>query len=205
MAYVWVRSVLFAVAALACCKAVNAQQQEIPPPPVLPTLSPPVPPPWILAPRPDPLPSPPDAPVPDLGSLPSADKSKSRLKHTIDRLTPRCLDAATHTCWSSPPGDQPQYAADEDRQFAKDMEVGEFNLKDKNYRGAELRFRDALSHKPDSPDATFKLAQALDKLGKNEDAITGYKSYLAVQSKGPFAPPAQKALDRLERKAPEKK
>ena len=58
---------------------------------------------------------------------------------------------------------------------------GDFNVKDRNYRGAELRFRDALTYKPDSPDATFKLAQSLDGLGKNDAAKNGYQNYLAMQ------------------------
>jgi tetratricopeptide (TPR) repeat protein len=62
------------------------------------------------------------------------------------------------------------------------MEVGDF--KEKNYRGAELRFRDALNYKPDQPDATFKLAEALDKLGKEEEAKQNYQTYLNVQQMG---------------------
>lgn len=121
------------------------QQQDSPPPPVLPTLSPPLPPPWIVVPRPDPLPSPPDALVPNLGAVPGPpDKSKSRLKRAIDRAVPRCLDGATHTCWSSPPGEGSSNVSEADREFAKDMAVGGLYFKDKNYKGAELRFRNAL-------------------------------------------------------------
>jgi hypothetical protein len=148
MHFLWTKLALVAVVAFAGCCQMDAQSQDssTPPPPVAPTLSPPVPPQPVPVRRPDPLPSSPDAPVPDLGSLPSApDKTKSSLRRTIDRLTPRCLDGAAHTCWSSPPEDQPRYVSDEDRKFVEDMEVGDFNLKDRNYRGAELRFRDALT------------------------------------------------------------
>jgi hypothetical protein len=48
--------------------------------------------------------------------------------------------------------------SEQEREFAKDMEIGTYNFRSKNYRGAELRFRHALDHKPGQPDATFKLA-----------------------------------------------
>src|ERR1700730_12956217 len=163
MADTWAKIVVLAVAVSACCGQTNAQQQDPNAPPVLPTLSPPSPPPWIFVPRADPLPSPPDAPVPELVTLPGApDKSKSRLKRAVDRLATRCLDAATHTCRSSPPRGESQKTSEAEREFTKDMEAGDLYFKDKNYKGAELRFREALDYKPDQPDATFRLAETLD-------------------------------------------
>ena len=87
--------------------------------------------------------------------------------------------------------------SEEEREFAKDMEVGEFNFEEKNYRGAELRFRDALNYKPDQPDATFKLAESLDKLGKNCEAKQSYQTYLNIQPDGLYAERARIALQRL--------
>ena len=204
MADIWAKTVVLALVFI-CCGQISAQQQQVPPPPVLPTLSPPLPPPWILLPQPDPLPSPPDAPMPDLGTLPGPpDKSKSRLKRAIDRAAPRCLDAATHTCWSSPPGKDSSVVSEEEREFAKDMEVGDFNFKDKNYRGAELRFRDALNYKPDDPEATFELAESLQRLGNSDEAKEGYQTYLKVQPDGPYAERARTALQRLEKNSPGK-
>jgi tetratricopeptide (TPR) repeat protein len=199
MAAIWAKIVVLGLAVCACSGQVSAQQpQDSPPPAVLPTLSPPPPPPWILFPQPDPLPSPPDAQMPDLGTLPGPpDKSKSRLKRAIDRMTPRCLDAITHTCWSSPPGEDSPAVSGGEREFAKDMEIGDFNFKDKNYRGAELRFRDALNYKPDQPDATFKLAESLNRLDKNDEAKQKYQAYLKVQPDGPYAERARIALQRL--------
>ena len=207
MAYSWAKLVLLTTASFACCGQISAQSQESTNnPPVLPTLSAPVPPPPIvIVPRP-PLPSPPDAPIPDLGTLPSApDKSKSRARHAIDRLAPRCLDTVFHTCWSSPPGDGPVNVSETDREFAKDLEAGDFYLKGKNYRAAELRFREALNYKPDHPEATFKLAESLDKLRKNDEARDMYQTYLKILPNGPFAEQARKALQRLEKQlGPEK-
>jgi hypothetical protein len=207
MADIWPRIVVLGLAIYSCSGRVNAQQeQNVTAPPALPTLTPPLPPPWVFVPHPDPLPSPEDAPVPDLGTLPGTpDKSKSRLKRAVDRLAPRCLDAATHTCWSSPPGEEFPKTSEAGREFTKDMEAGDLYFKDRNYKGAELRFRDALDHKPDQPDATFRLAETLDGLGQNEEAQAEYQSYLKIQPSGPYADRARMAVQRFEKKFSQKK
>ena len=197
MADALAKIVALALMTFACCNQATSQQQpeDPPPPPILPTLSPPLPPPWILFPQPDPLPSPPDAPMPDLGSLPGPpDKSTSKLKRALDRAMPNCLDAIVHTCWSSPPGDGKTL---EKREFAEDMDIGTYNFRNKNYRGAELRFRHALDYKPGQPDATFKLAESLNKLGKSDEAKQEYQAYLESQPNGPYAERARTALRRL--------
>ena len=74
------------------------------------------------------------------------------------------------------------------------MEIGDFNFKDKNYKGAELRFRDALNYKPDQADATFKLAESLRMLGKNDEAR---QRYLKIEPTGPYGERARLALQRL--------
>jgi hypothetical protein len=202
----WAGIIVLGLTVYACCGEMGAQQPQVPPPPpLLPTLSPPLPPPWILFPQPDPLPSSPDAPMPDLETIPGApDKSKSRLKRAIDRATPRCLDSITHTCWSPPPSKDLPALSEDEQEFAKDMEIGDFHWKDKNYRGAELRFRDALHHKPDQPDATFKLAESLNQLEKNAEAKQMYEAYLSIQPGGPYAERARIALEHLAKLPPRK-
>jgi len=197
MADTLAKIVALALATCTCCNQARAQQrqQDPPPPPILPTLSPPLPPPWILFPEPDPLPSPPDAPMPDLGSLPGPpDKSKSRMKRALNRAMPNCLDTVVHSCWSSPPGDD---KTAEEREFVKDMEIGTYYFRNKNYRGAEMRFRHALDYKPGQPEATFRLAESLDKLGKNDEAKQSYETYLRIQPDGPYAERARIALQHL--------
>ena len=202
MAISWARVVVLAVAVSSCCSRCGAQLQEQEGPPQLPTLSPPSPPPWIFFPHPAPLPSPPDAPLPDLGTLPApADNSKSRLKRAIDRAVPNCLDAVTHSCWSSPPGRNSASSSIEEQEIAKDIEIGDFYFKEKNYRGAESRYRDALSYRPDEPEATFKLAECLNRLGYNDEAKQKYQAYLKIQFKGPYSERARRALERLEQKS----
>jgi hypothetical protein len=53
----------------------------------------------------------PDAPLPDLGSLPSpASTTKSKVKRALDRLTPNCADVVYHSCWGPYTKRQKSYA-----------------------------------------------------------------------------------------------
>ena len=84
---------------------------------------------------------------------------------------------------------------------AKDVEVGDYYLKRKNYRGAMERYKDALVYKPDDAIAHFRLAECEEKTDNPSDAIQHYEAYLKVLPHGPFAADAQKALDRLKASA----
>jgi outer membrane protein assembly factor BamD (BamD/ComL family) len=74
----------------------------------------------------------------------------------------------------------------EDRKFAKDMEIGSYYFRNKNYRGAMFRFRHALDSKPGQPEATFKLAESLNRLGKKDEAEEAYTAYLKDQPREPL-------------------
>ena len=80
---------------------------------------------------------------------------------------------------------------------AKDIEVGDFYFKRKNYRAALERYREALVYKPNDAIANFRLAECQEKTGKPEEAVTYYEAYLKILPHGPLAPDAQKALERL--------
>ncbi|GEM_PF-782320 len=80
---------------------------------------------------------------------------------------------------------------------AKDVEVGDFYFKRKNYRAAEERYREALRYKDNDAIATIRLAACLEKLGILDDARAEYESYLKILPHGPQAAEAQKAIDRL--------
>lgn len=154
-------------------------------------------------------PMPADSPMPDLGTLPDSQSQKqSAVKRKAQELVPHCLDVfAFHTCWSQPPAPKPQpgVSPTDDPEFAKDMDVGDFYLNEKkNYKGAELRFRDALEHKPNDPTATFMLAQALEGLGQADEARDDYTAYLKLAPNGNFAEQAKKALDRIQAKDADK-
>jgi tetratricopeptide (TPR) repeat protein len=80
---------------------------------------------------------------------------------------------------------------------AKDIEVGDFYFKRKNYRAAEDRYREALFYKDNDAIATFRLAVCLEKLAQPEEARKEYESYLKILPHGPQAEEARKAIDRL--------
>lgn len=80
---------------------------------------------------------------------------------------------------------------------AKNVEVGEYYLKQKNYRAAISRFREALEFKPRDAVATFRLGQALERAGESSEAAQRYEEYLAILKEGPFAEEARKGVERL--------
>ncbi len=80
---------------------------------------------------------------------------------------------------------------------AKDVEVGDFYFKRKNYRAALERYKEALIYKPNDAIANFRLAECSEKVGTPSDAITHYQEYLKILPHGPFAADAQRALERL--------
>ena len=154
-----------------------------------------------ISPPPAPLnrpPSPPDAPLPDLDSLPSpAGTTKSKVKRALDRITPHCADVVYHSCWSSPAQDPSARLPEAEREAQRNRDAGEIYYKDKNYRGSESRFREALRYEPADPVATFELAESLEKLGKRDEARDVYQTYLKILPNGPSAAGAKKALKRL--------
>jgi len=80
---------------------------------------------------------------------------------------------------------------------ARDIEVGDFYFKRKNYRAAEDRYREALRYKDNDATATIRLAVCLEKLGVLDDARAEYESYLKILPHGPEAAEAQAAIERL--------
>ena len=80
---------------------------------------------------------------------------------------------------------------------AKDVVVGDFYFKRKNYRAAEDRYREALYYKDDDAIATYQLAVCLEKLERPDDALAEYQSYLRILPHGPQAEESKKAIERL--------
>ena len=81
---------------------------------------------------------------------------------------------------------------------AKDIEVGQFYMKRKNYRAALDRFNEALLYKPNDAEATFYLAETQEKLELYDLANRSYRGYLALLPEGPLAKESQAGLKRLE-------
>jgi Flp pilus assembly protein TadD len=139
----------------------------------------------------------------DLGSA----TGQSSSKDTETDLAPPDDDAKTHPQSSTAVAEAEaevlsgngvtEFRTWDPHKAAKDIEVGDFYFKRKNYRAAEERYRDALRYKENDAVATIRLAVSLEKLGILDDARLEYESYLKVLPHGPEADQAQKAIDRL--------
>ncbi len=79
----------------------------------------------------------------------------------------------------------------------KDLEIGMFYLRQKNYSAAESRFREALTWQDNHAEATYRLAAVLEKEGKIPQAKQYYLQYLQILPEGPFAKDSRKALNRV--------
>jgi tetratricopeptide (TPR) repeat protein len=118
-------------------------------------------------------------------------------------LSPPANDQKDHPMSSIPSSDQRDASDVEEmhpwdpHKAAKDVEVGDFYFKKKNYKAAIDRYKEALIYKPNDAIANFRLAESLDKAGNSGEAVTHYQEYLKILPHGPFAEDAQKALARL--------
>jgi tetratricopeptide (TPR) repeat protein len=141
---------------------------------------------------------------PDRDSAREAEQSSS--KDTRIDLSPPADDAKKHPD-SAPAIDENDAGGVQDFQpwdphkAAKDIEIGDFYFKKKNYRAAMDRYKEALTFKPNDAIATFRLGACEEKTGSPQEAISSYEAYLKILPHGPFAPDAQKALDRLKSRA----
>jgi tetratricopeptide (TPR) repeat protein len=81
----------------------------------------------------------------------------------------------------------------------KDIEVGDFYFRRKNFRAALERYKEALYYKDNDAAASFRLAECQEKLGDKTEARKYYEQYLKILPEGPFAKDAHAALDRLEK------
>jgi tetratricopeptide (TPR) repeat protein len=79
----------------------------------------------------------------------------------------------------------------------KDIEVGDFYFKRRNYRAALDRYREALFYKRNDAISNFRMAQCLEKLNNPEEARIHYEEYLKILPHGPLAEEARKSLEKL--------
>jgi len=138
----------------------------------------------------------------ELGNEPGQSSSKDTL---ID-LSPPADDAKAHPQSSGAGKDEGGPSGSSDvgefhpwnpHKAAKDIEVGDFYFKRKNYRAAEDRYREALFYKDNDAVATFRLAQCLEKMDQPDEARKEFENYLKILPHGPQAEAAHKAIDRL--------
>jgi len=80
---------------------------------------------------------------------------------------------------------------------AKNIEVGDYYFKRKNYRAALGRYQEALEFKPNDAEANFHLAQCYEKLNEPDQAAKHFQEYLKILPQGMLAPEARKELEKL--------
>jgi tetratricopeptide (TPR) repeat protein len=87
---------------------------------------------------------------------------------------------------------------------AKDIEVGDYYFKVKNYRGALDRYQEALYYQNNNALATFKVGECQEKMGDLDDARKAFAAYLKILPEGPLSRQAKEALNRLNAQASDK-
>ena len=137
----------------------------------------------------------------DSAEAPPMTKGESSSKDTKVDLSPPVGDAADHPDSSPDPSAGPaEFHAWDPHRAMKNVEVGDYYFKRENYRAAASRYQEALQWKPRDAEATYKLAEAYEKMGDAIDARHNFEQYLSILPKGPRAEEAHKALARLEQK-----
>lgn len=124
----------------------------------------------------------------------SSSRSSSKDSH-VD-LSPPAGDASTHPD-SDVPTDVTEMKRYDPHKADKNIEVGDYHFKRKNYRAAESRYREALEWKPGDAQATYNLAVCEEKLGELADAKASYESYIKILPHGLYAEESRKAVERL--------
>jgi tetratricopeptide (TPR) repeat protein len=95
-------------------------------------------------------------------------------------------------------GDVQEFHRWDPHKAAKDIEVGDFYFKRKNYRAALARYQDALVWKNNDAMANFRMGQCFEKLDHPEEAASHYEEYLKILPHGPLSADAHKALEKLQ-------
>jgi tetratricopeptide (TPR) repeat protein len=131
---------------------------------------------------------------------------ESSSKETQIDLTPPADDAKAHPHSSDVLTDEGSSGTHpwDPHRAGKDIEVGDFYFKKKNYKAAEDRYREALFYKDNDALATYRLAICLEKLDRPDEALEEFENYLRILPHGPQAADAKKAIDRLKGPSPGK-
>jgi tetratricopeptide (TPR) repeat protein len=84
----------------------------------------------------------------------------------------------------------------------EDLDVGNFYLSKKDWKGALGRFQDAFALDVENPDAVWGLAEAERHMQMPAKAIEHYKLFLSYDPDGPHGKEARKALQQAESMLP---
>ncbi len=127
---------------------------------------------------------------------------ESSSKQTRIDISPPADDAKKHpeAGLGNSASDVDEFTPYSPMRAMKDVEIGDFYFKVKqNYPAAISRYREALEFKPHDAEATFKLAEVLNKTGDTAGAVENYQAYLKILPDGPYAKRAKEEVDKLKK------
>lgn len=87
------------------------------------------------------------------------------------------------------------------KMAAEDIGIGKMYFQTENYRGAYIRYKEALSLDPENADAAFGIAESARKMNQMDEAAQNYKLYLNLDPDGRRAKAARKALAEIAKSA----
>lgn len=132
------------------------------------------------------------------------DANSSSSRDTQIDITPPKNDVKDHPNSAMPELTQPASSGDVNElhpynpyRADNDIQVGEYYLKLKDYKGALARFQDALEYKPNDAMANLRMAECYEKMNDPGQAAVHYREYLRILPNGPESKKAHKALEKL--------
>jgi tetratricopeptide (TPR) repeat protein len=140
----------------------------------------------------------------DEAGAPPKSTGESSSRDNIGDLTPPKGDekhAGAEDAEESPDSDVTDFKPWNPHKAMKDIEVGDYYAKQRNFNAAISRYREALQYKPKDAEATFKLAQTLEKVNAYQEARDDYEAYLIILPRGPYADKARQGIERLKDKS----
>ena len=147
-----------------------------------------------------------DSPNKPVNPAPDAQESSSR-DTRIDTAPPKDDDknhpnseAAVADLAPAPPSDTSdvqEFHPWNPYKANKDIQVGDYYFKRKNYKAALDRYKEALYYKNNDAIATFRIAECQEKLGDKAEAKKYFEQYLKILPEGPLAKDAHAQLAKL--------
>ena len=139
---------------------------------------------------------------------PDPDAQESSSRDTRTDTTPPKDDAKSHPNSSAAVADlenNPAADTSDVQEFHpwnpmkanKDIQVGDYYFKRKNYKAALDRYKEALYYKNNDAVASFRIAVCQEKLGDKAEARKYFEQYLKILPEGPLAKDAHASLAKL--------
>ncbi len=82
----------------------------------------------------------------------------------------------------------------QDGRIHDDLNVADFYMKNGNYRGAYMRYEDALKFDPQNDTALYMIGEAMCKQNMTSDAMAQFKRYTKTNPQGKYARKAEKMM-----------